>query len=95
MTAKTDFFGNSVQCYSVQFGSRAAPAAKYSFDTGVVQDSRSKPGRCYRLQSCRVQIPEEKKLRCNMHKFPGIPAGNFPGGFAGYFFGVIWACLKF
>ena len=28
---------------------------------GVVRDSRSKPGRCYRLQSCRVQIPEEKK----------------------------------
>ena len=42
-------------------GSRAAPAAKYLFDTGVVRDSRSKPGRCYRLQSCRVQIPEEKK----------------------------------
>ena len=54
-------------------GSRAAPAAKYSFDTGVVRDSRSKPGRCYRLQSCRVQIPEEKNkdaICINSREFP-------------------------
>ena len=59
---------NVLKMYILMFcvvgtGSRAAPAAKYSFDTGVVRDSRSKPGRCYRLQSCRVQIPEEKKIK--------------------------------